>query len=192
MPGIIAVGTSMGGLDALRILLSGLPPQFPVPMIIVQHRGKEPGDTLVRLLQEKCALSVSEPDDKEVIAAGHVYLAPADYHILVDGGRIALSTEPVVQHARPSIDVLFESSADTYRRAAVALVLTGANADGASGAARIKALGGRVVVQDPTTAASPLMPRAAIAATCVDCVLMLAEIAPFLVSMCSPQGSAAA
>src|SRR5579863_8586893 len=160
---MIVVGTSLGGLHALETLLHGLPPGFPIPVAVVQHRGPEES-SLASLLQLHCALPVAEVNDKDRVIAGRVYLAPADYHLLVEGGRFALSTDARVQHARPSIDVLFESAADTYHDRLLGVILTGASADGAAGALRIKHCGGRVVAQDPTSAEAPTMPRAAISA----------------------------
>lgn len=180
-PRLVVVGTSMGGLQALSIVLSRLGADFALPVAVVQHRGTD-GDaaTLTRLLQLRCALPVSEANDKEPILGGHIYLAPPDYHLLVDGGRFALSTEARVQHARPSIDVLFESAADVFGARTLGVVLTGANADGAAGAARIRRRGGHVVAQDPATAEAPEMPAAAIRAGAVDRVLTLDEIGGFI------------
>jgi two-component system chemotaxis response regulator CheB len=178
---LVVVGTSMGGLRALDQVLSGLAPDFPLPLAIVQHRGTDSAQPqLPRLLQLSCTLPVSECNDKEPIVGGHVYLAPPDYHLLVDDGRFALSVDERVLYARPSIDVLFESAADEYRDGVVGVLLTGANSDGTRGAGRIKKRGGVVVAQDPRTAEAPTMPRAAIEAGVVDRVLPLAEIAAYL------------
>lgn len=177
----------MGGGHALQIFLKGLPKEFPVPVIIVQHRGKAADPVLSRVLQDDCALPVCEPEDKEPIVAGRVYIAPADYHLLVEPGSLALSTESPVHHARPSVDVLFESAAQAYGSSVVGVVLTGANEDGAQGAARIKARGGLVVVQDPTSAERPEMPAAAIKVAPVDQILPLPQIATFVVGLCSGQ-----
>lgn len=177
---LVVVGTSLGGLHALEVVLRGLPADFPVPIAAVQHRGVEVETMLVPLLQHHCALPVTEASDKELLVGGHVYVAPPDYHLLVDGGRMALSTDERVLHARPSIDVLFESAADSYRAAVLGVVLTGASSDGTNGAMRIRRLGGRVVAQDPATAEAPEMPRAVIDAGAADRVLPLDEIAPFL------------
>ena len=165
---IVVIGTSLGGLEALRTLLAGLPSSFCVPVVIVQHRGKESEDTLTPLLQRRCPLVIEEAEDKQTIVPGYVYLAPRDYHLLVEPGRFALSSDAAVNQARPSIDVLFESAADAYGSAVIGVILTGANADGARGAARIKQRGGLVVVQDPATAEARAMPDAALAATTVD------------------------
>src|SRR5687768_13898610 len=111
---IIVVGASLGGLQALEIFVSGLPAGFSVPVAIVQHRSPDAGDLLRRLLQRHSALRVREPNDKEVIAAGHVYLAPPDYHLIVDSDAFSLSTDAPVSYARPAIDVLFDSAAAAY------------------------------------------------------------------------------
>ena len=179
-PRLVVIGTSMGGLHALSAILSRLGADFALPIAVVQHRGTD-GEAamLVNLLQMRCVLPVSEANDKEPLVGGHVYLAPPDYHLLVDGNRFALSTEARVQHARPSIDVLFESAADVYGARTLGVVLTGANADGAAGTRRIRQRGGRVVAQDPATAEAPQMPAAAIEAG-VDQVLPLDEIGRYL------------
>jgi two-component system chemotaxis response regulator CheB len=179
-PSLVVVGTSMGGLKALEAVLGELGADFPLPIAVVQHRGVEIQDQLTLLLQLHCALPVSEANDKERITGGHVFIAPPDYHLLIDDGRFALSTEARVLYAGRSIDVLFESAADGYRDRVLALVLTGASADGARGAARVRARGGRVLAQDPTTAEAPEMPRAAIEAGAVDQVLPLKEIGAYL------------
>ena len=168
----------------MQVLLPGLAEDFPWAVVVVQHRSKEPGSELCRYLQRCCRRNVSEPEDKEPIMTGRVYLAPRDYHLLVERGNFALSTEAPVYFARPSIDVLFESAADAYRDLAVGVILTGANRDGARGLARIKSSGGRAVVQEPQGAESRAMPEAAIAATEVDRVLPLAGIAAYLNELC--------
>jgi two-component system chemotaxis response regulator CheB len=181
---LIVIGASLGGLEALTTLLSGLPEDFPLPVVIVQHRAAESDDPLRELLQQRCAVPVSEGEDKETTLPGRVYLAPADYHLLVENGNFALSTEAPVLYARPSIDVLFESAADAYGEKVIGVILTGASAGGARGVSTIKKRGGMIVVQDPATAESPVMPDAAIAAADVDRILPIAEIAPFLVGLC--------
>jgi len=126
-----------------------------------------------------------EAEDKEPIVLGNIYLAPADYHLLVEPGHFALSVEPAVNYARPSVDELFESAADSYGREVIGVILTGMNTDGARGLAAIKRHGGRTVVQDPRTAQQRSMPDAAIAAGRVDHVLPLPEIAPLLARLCA-------
>lgn len=176
---IIVVGTSYGGLAALQTMLPALAPDFRMPVVVVQHRGKD-SDNLCEFLQRHSALPLSEPNDKEAIAPGRVYLAPRDYHLLIERDGFALSTEAPVGYARPSVNVLFESAADVYQEHVVGVVLTGANTDGARGLAKIKSYGGLCVVEDPASAESRGMPSAAIAATPVDAILPLSRIAPFL------------
>ena len=177
---IVVVGTSIGGLNALQTLLSGLPDGFPVPVVIAQHRGKNSESGLCEFLGRNSRIPISEPEDKEGIFAGRAYLAPRDYHLLVEDGSFALSTDPPVSFARPSIDMLFESAANEYRERAIGVVLTGANRDGAHGLAAIKLRGGLTLVEDPASAACREMPDAAIAATQVDRILPLQDIASCL------------
>jgi two-component system, chemotaxis family, protein-glutamate methylesterase/glutaminase len=142
-----------------------------VPGDAVQHRLADTAGRLGEALQDLTSLPVRETEGKEPIIPGCVYVAPPDYHLLVDVGHFPLSTDKKVLMARPSIDVLFESAADAYLERVIAVVLTGASKDGAAGAARVKQKGGIVVVQDPATPDSPIMPRAAIAACAADRVL---------------------
>lgn len=183
---IVLIGASYGGLAALQTVLPELSTDFPLPVVVVQHRKKDGDDGLCEYLRKRSCLPLVEPDDKEKVEPGHVYLAPRDYHLLIEESIFALSTESPVGFARPSIDVTFSSAADVYRERAIGLILTGANADGARGLARIKALGGLALVQDPQSAESRAMPEAAIAATRVDSILKLTEIAPFLNELCHP------
>ncbi|HEY9747156.1 MAG TPA: chemotaxis protein CheB [Allocoleopsis sp.] len=184
---LVVVGTSLGGLSALETLLSGLPSNFPISIAIVQHRHKDSNVGLSRFLQSCSALPLQDVADKTAIVPGQVYLAPADYHLLVESvGRFALSTEMPVSYARPSIDVLFESAADAYGQRTIGVILTGSGRDGAAGLATIKARGGLAIAQDPQTAESPMMPNAAIATTAVDWILPLADIAPRLIHLCQP------
>jgi two-component system chemotaxis response regulator CheB len=190
-PQIVLIGTSSGGLSALQVLLPGLGEKFPCPVAIAQHRGKDGGAGLRGFMQKSCRLPIEEPEDKTPIAPGHIYLAPRDYHLLVEKGHFALSTDAPVWYARPSINVLFESAADAYAEKAVGVILSGANGDGARGLAAIKARGGTAIVEAPETAAYRAMPEAALAATQVDRILPLAEIAPFLNHICQLSGKGA-
>lgn len=186
---LVAIGCSMGGMAAMEQIFSVLPEDFPVPIVVAQHRYRTSGEALPNFLRRHSKLSVVDADDKQWIQPGHVYLAPADYHLLVDrGGELSLSIDAAVAFSRPSIDVLFESAADAYPGGVIGVVLTGANADGARGAKRIKERGGFVVVQDPQTAESAEMPQAAIDATRVDRILPLNRIGPFLVELCRNSG----
>lgn len=183
---IVVIGASYGGLSALQVLLPELSQDFPLPVVVVQHRRKDVDDGLCEYMRKHSHLPLNEPNDKEKVEPGRVYLAPRDYHLLIEESIFALSTESPVGFARPSIDVLFESAADVYHERIIGVILTGANRDGASGLARIKALGGMAVVQDPQTAESAVMPEAAIAATPVDRILPLPEIGDFLNELCHP------
>lgn len=185
---LVAVGTSLGGLSALRNMLQGLPNDFSAAIAIVQHRHKESGKTLASFLQQFTPLPVSEVEDKAKILPGHIYMAPANYHLLVEPGFFSLSTDEPVSYARPSIDVMLESAADAYGPRLIAVLLTGANQDGVQGLAAVKASGGIAMVQDPTTADCPVLPKAAIAAVSVDWVLPLPTLAAHLVYLCSTAG----
>ena len=175
---LMVIGTSVGGLQALIGLLGELPATFPLPIVVVQHRSADVKSGIREILQDHTGLVVAEADDKDAIESGHVYLAPADYHLLIESDRmLALSTEGPVHYARPSIDVLFESAADAYREAVIGVALTGASADGARGAQRIKQCGGYVVVQDPATAESAVLPDAVIATGVADEIVPLDRMA---------------
>ncbi len=177
---IVVIGASSGGLKALQVLLAGLDTNFPLPVVIVQHRGVDRESGLCEYLRGRSPLPVSEPEDKEAILPGHVYLAPRDYHLLIQSGAFALSTDAPVCYARPSIDVLFESAADEYKQHTIGVILTGANQDGAHGLATIKANGGTTIVEDPSSAAHPVMPEAALRSTSPHWILPVQEIAPCL------------
>jgi two-component system chemotaxis response regulator CheB len=183
-PELIVIGCSLGGTQALRTLLCGLPADFQVPIAVVQHRHKSSDEVLPSYFRRECKLPVVDVDDKQWIRPGTVYLAPADYHLLVSRGEFTLSVDEVVRHSRPSVDVLFETAADAYGPHLIGVVLTGANEDGVSGAERIKHRGGLVVVQDPETAEAPAMPRAVMDTGLVDQILRLEDIAPFLLERC--------
>ncbi len=159
---LVVLGCSWGGLDALGEVLDGLPDDLPAAVVIVQHRMHRPSE-LAALLAQHTPWEVCEAEDKERIAPGRVFLAPPGYHLLVDGDRFALSTEAPVRNSRPSVDVLFESVARSFGPAAIAVVLTGANDDGAAGLVEIVRSGGSAIVQDPATAVRSDMPAAALA-----------------------------
>ena len=180
---IAVIGTSWGGLAALHQILAALPKAFALPVVVVQHRHKDSGQFLSHVLQEDTRLCVSEVEDKAPIVGGNVYIAPANYHVLVERGHLALSTEEPVSFSRPSIDVTFISAADAYRAGTVGIVLTGANADGARGLKRIADRGGVAIVQRPDTAESAVMPNAALSSVPTARVLTLAGIAAFLGSL---------
>lgn len=177
---IVVVGTSWGGLAALRQLVESLPPKYVIPMAIVQHRHRNSDTALARFLQEHTRLRVCEVEDKQPIDPGSLFIAPANYHMLVEHGHFALSTEAPVRYSRPSIDVAMASAADAYGHRAVGVVLTGANMDGAAGLRRIADTGGMAVVQDPASATARTMPLAALHAVPTARVFPLDRIASFL------------
>jgi len=184
---IVVIGTSWGGLSALSEVISGLPAMFAVPLIVVQHRSPDAPGFLAELLQARTTLTVMEVDDKGPISPGYIYIAPPNYHLLIDRGFFSLSTDAPVRYSRPSIDVTFISAADEYGRRTIGIVLTGANDDGALGLKRIADRGGHTIVQDPETAEGPTMPRAALRAVPKARVLPLARIANHLVSIAPPR-----
>ncbi|WP_198649962.1 chemotaxis protein CheB [Zobellella maritima] len=177
----VVIGGSAGAIQALPVLLGQLPIDFALPVIIVLHRLEGAGGHLDKYLAQHCVLPVIEAEDKQPLQGGHVYLAPAGYHLLLEQQRhFSLSVDGRVSYSRPSIDVLFESAADVYAERLVGVILTGANSDGSAGLARLKKAGGLAVVQEPNTAMADFMPRAALKATGVDRVLGLQAIAKLL------------
>ena len=180
---LVVVGTSWGGLAALRTLVTGLPATFRMAVTLVQHRHKASDQLLSTLLQERTALEVCEIEDKMPLKQGRIYVAPPDYHTLVEPGHFSLSTEAPVRFSRPSIDLTFLTAADSYAHRTVGVVLTGANADGSVGLRRISDRGGLAIVQDPATAESVLMPTAAVKAVPRARVMELVEMTKFIASL---------
>lgn len=178
---IVAVGCSLGGLKALMDIVCPLPDHFPLPIVVVQHRASDADDeALVELLRSRCTLRFETVEDKAPVHPSTVYLAPADYHVLVDEEGFALSTQERLHFSRPSIDVLFSSVADTYGPRAIGVLLTGASGDGAQGLLEMRKAGGFTIVQDPDQATSPVMPRAAIRIGAAEQVAATADIGPLL------------
>jgi len=177
----VAIGASAGAVDALLQVLSSLPKDYPLPLLIVVHLSPESESPLASLLADRCTIAVKEAEDKEPIRPGTAYLAPPNYHLLVEPELcLSLSNEEPVLFSRPSIDVMFESAADAYGDALAGVVLTGGNADGAQGLQKIENAGGLALVQHPASAAYPEMPRAALAACPTARTLHLAELGTFL------------
>ena len=178
----IAIGVSAGGVKALPTALSLLPANFPIPVVVVHHMGSDSDNSyFLSHLDKRIQLKVKEADEKEPIMRGYVYMAPVNYHLLVeDDETFSLSVDAWVHYCRPSIDVLFISAVDVYKSNLIGVILTGANNDGAEGLKKIKQCGGLAIVQDPKGAESDAMPRAALAACKADYVLSLEEIASFL------------
>lgn len=180
---LIVIGASLGGLRALQTVLPALPAGFALPLVVVQHRLPDAGDSLQFVLQESCALPVREVIDKMPIEAGTVYLAPSGYHLLVEGDHFVLSTEDPVFLARPSIDALFESAAQAHGAQVVGVVLTGTGSDGAASALAIASAGGRVIVQDPRSAQEAQMPQCSLDAVSDALLLDITQIGPYIAQL---------
>lgn len=180
----IVIGTSAGGLFALSNILEILPHDYPIPVIIVQHRSKDQRNLLEEVLQSKCRIRIKQADEKEKVENGFVYIAPPDYHLLIEEDRtFSLSCDPPVHHSRPSIDVLFETAALAFRETLIGIILTGTNADGALGITAIKKMGGTTIAQDPKDAEFPIMPETAIATKQIAYIRTLEEIGVFLLKI---------
>jgi two-component system chemotaxis response regulator CheB len=180
----IVLGASAGGVQALSELLPALPEGARVSVFIVLHLPRDRPSLLAEVFAHKCALTVREAQDKEPVAPGTVYFAPANYHLLIDEGpQLALSVDELVHHSRPSIDVLFESAAEIYRERLLGVILTGANEDGAAGLAAVHDAGGITVIQEPQSAQASLMVLSALRRRSPDLVLPLGEIAQLFMSL---------
>lgn len=177
----VVIGASAGAVETLSQLLPSLPAQYPLPILIVVHLPGDKKSMLPDIYQPKCRLAVREAEDKEPILPATVYFAPPDYHLQVEqGGTISLSSEEPMMYSRPSIDVLFETAADTYGENLIGIILTGANSDGAAGLRAISEAGGVALVQRPDLAYAATMPEAALAACPAALSLSLEQIALYL------------
>ncbi|MEE2732841.1 MAG: chemotaxis protein CheB [Pseudomonadota bacterium] len=180
---LVVIGASSGGLDVLITLLKALPEHYRIPTVAVLHQRPNRSSGVPEMLAKYTHLQVQEPEDKQGIEAGCFYVAPPNYHLLIDGGKVfSLSLDAPLNFCRPSIDMAMESAAEVYQEYLVGCVLTGANADGAEGVRYIKEKGGYVLVQEPREATVDSMPKAAIAATEVDEILPMVRIAERLSS----------
>ncbi|MFO0957667.1 MAG: chemotaxis protein CheB [Isosphaeraceae bacterium] len=180
----VAIGASAGAFEALSAILPSLPADYPLPVFVVVHIPADKESFLADLLRRKCRVSVREAQDKEPIEPATVYLAPPDYHLLVEPDRrLSLSADEPVLFSRPSIDVLLETAAEAYGVGLVGIVLTGANSDGARGLKAIVDRGGTALVQRPDKALSPAMPTAALDACPGARSLELGEIADYLLAI---------
>ena len=180
----LTIGVSTGGVSALKRVLGSLPADFPIPILIVTHMMPASDNGLAVLLNTLCAIRVKEADDQDVLAPGTVYIAPANYHLLVDrDGTLALSIDAPVNFARPSIDVLFESAADAFGPGLIAVVMTGAGDDGSKGLVKVQECGGLVIVQDPADAEMDSMPRCAMQLLNADHVVPLVDLPPLLLKL---------
>jgi two-component system chemotaxis response regulator CheB len=181
MVSAIVIGSSAGGLNALTSILGDLPPDYPIPLIVVQHRANEQTEMLEEVLQHKCKIKIKQADEKEKIRAGLVYIAPPGYHLLVETDKsFSLASDIRVHHSMPSIDVTFETAAEIFRDKLVGIIMTGASSDGSEGIISIKKFRGITVAQDPSEAQYPFMPTAAIETKCVDFIMNVRSIKIFL------------
>lgn len=187
MPGrdIVVVGTSAGGVEALRALVGGLPESFPGSVFIVMHTAPDSPGVLAQILDRSGPLPAANASNRERIEPGHIYVAPPDTHLLLEPGRVRLTHGPKENRFRPAVDPLFRSAAQTYGPRVVGVVLTGGLDDGTSGLWAVKRLGGVAVVQDPAEAFMPSMPLSALAHVEVDHTLRLAEIPALLTRLAS-------
>jgi two-component system chemotaxis response regulator CheB len=178
---LIMIGGSAGSLQVILKLLPELRLFLPVTIVIILHRKPSHDETLVTLLSTKTSWPVREAEEKEPILPGHIYIAPPDYHLLVESDHtFSLDVSEKVNYSRPSIDITFESAAEVYGPALLAILLSGANADGQQGMHNIKAAGGACIVQHPESAEVAYMPMQAIGNVEIDAVLHAEELAPFL------------
>jgi len=181
---VVALASSAGGIAALSEILGSLPGDFPAAIVVVQHLDPRHRSLMADILRRRTALNVAQAAEGDYIRAGTVYIAPPDRHLLVNAnGTLSLSYSELVHFVRPSADLLFESVAASYRKRAIAVVLTGTGSDGSMGIGAIKKMGGTVVAQDQASAEFSGMPGAAIRSGNADFVLPLDEIAPALVTL---------
>lgn len=180
----VIIGGSAGSFQVITKIISALPQNYPLPIILCLHRLKHIRSGFVEALSIKSQMEIIEPNDKDPIKAGKIYLAPANYHLYVElGNRFVLSTEEAVNHSRPSIDLSFFSAAYNYKSKLIGIILSGANKDGALGLKAVKDAGGTTIVQDPKECQVPTMTNASIAATKVDYVYETRRIIKFLLNL---------
>ncbi|MGZ3885262.1 MAG: chemotaxis protein CheB [Bacteroidia bacterium] len=180
----LVIGGSAGSLDVILGLLPLLRPDFTFPIIIVLHRKQSSDSTLSNLFSGRTVVPVKEVEDKDKILAGTIFIAPADYHLLVEkNGVFSLDASEKVNYSRPSIDVTYDSAAEAYGSSLVCMLLSGASADGVEGLKKVKKKNGRIWVQDPATAESPFMPEQAIAGRLADRIIAPADMAAFINSL---------
>jgi two-component system, chemotaxis family, protein-glutamate methylesterase/glutaminase len=183
IPKAVVIGASAGAVEALLTILPDLPKDFSIPVFIVVHVPPDRRNVLAPLFESRCQITVKEAEDKETVMGGVVYFAPSDYHMLVEEDfSISLSSEELVNHSRPAIDVLFESAADAYGHGLLGIILTGANQDGAAGLAAVAKAGGAAAVEEPAGAYAPQMPGFALAACPAAKVVPLKNIASGLLA----------
>ena len=180
----IVIGTSYGGLEALKVILPKFGEGFPLPVIVVLHIGDQANENFLNYMNSLCQLQVKEAESNEKIQKGFIYFAPPNYHLLIESDfTFSLTIDKKHNYSRPSIDILFESAAWAYTNSLIGVVLTGANSDGAVGLKLIKEFGGMTIVQCPESALSPVMPQAAIKMVKPEFKLKLEDIAGKLIEL---------
>lgn len=180
----VVMGLSSGGMDAMKMIFSALPEDFSIPIAIVQHISPRSDSEWIQILNNQYRICIKEAEEKEDLRSGTVYLAPPNYHLLMEkNGSFSLSVDERVSYARPAIDVLFETAAEAFGEEVIGVVMTGSNHDGSAGLKKIKECGGVTIVQDPKTAFSSYMPQEAINRVAPDHVLDLQGIIEFLKSL---------
>lgn len=178
---LIIIGGSSGSLKVILELLDLLRPDFNIPVLMVFHRNNQQGSLLTELLSLKTKITVKEVEEKEPILAGKIYIAPQDYHVLVEADKsFSLDYSEKIHFSRPSIDVSFISGAEVYKEHLLCILLSGANADGAEGLEKVKLNRGTTIVQDPEEADVPYMPQQALLKSIIDHTLNTSGIAAFM------------
>lgn len=180
-PALVVIGGSSGSLDALMLVLPRLSPGLAFPIVIVLHRSNTSDQALTELFASKTTLPVKEADEKDILLPGHIYIAPPDYHLLVEAdGTLSLDMGEKVNYSRPSIDVTVTSAAIAYRQKLTAILLSGANADGVAGMQCVQEYRGTNIIQDPREAPMPFMPGQAIAAGLGQHIFTVTQIGDYL------------
>ena len=181
---IVALAASAGGVSALGQVLNGLPSDFPIPIVIVQHLDPRHRSLMAEIMGKRTPLEVKQAEQGDRLEPGRIYIAPPDHHLLVNkDGTLSLSQSELVHFVRPSADLLFDSMAASYESGAIAVVLTGSGRDGEMGVKAVRERGGTVIAQNEETSEYFGMPGTAIATRCVDFILALDEIAPALITL---------
>jgi two-component system, chemotaxis family, protein-glutamate methylesterase/glutaminase len=180
---LVVIGTSAGGIETLRVIVEALPPGFAAPIAVVMHTAADSPGLLHEILNRRGTLPAVQARDRERIQGGRVYVAPPDFHLIIEPGRLRITKGPRENRFRPAIDPLFRSAAQVYGPAAIGIVLTGNLDDGTAGLSTIKKLGGTTIAQDPRDALYPSMPASAIAHVAVDHVVPASGIAPLLAGL---------
>jgi len=180
----LVIGTSFGGLEALKAIIPTFPKDFPLVVAVVLHIGQNPNDSFIHFLNDISQMKVKEAEEKEKLRPGTVYFAPPNYHLSIeDDETFSLSTDPKIHHSRPSIDVLFETAAWTYKQNLIGVILSGLNQDGAYGLLQINEMGGICMIEDPQNAQARIMPSAAYKIAKPQFILPLDQIAEKIIEI---------